>query len=149
MNLSPHFTLAEAMASDYAARRGIDNTPPAAVVPRLEFVALTVLEPIRERFGSFSPTSWYRCPELNMAIGGATDSQHVKGEAADIKLPAVSNLDLARWIRDNLTFDQLILECWDGATPSSGWVHVSRVASGNRGQAGTFSKGRYDWTKLP
>ncbi|MGX1196404.1 D-Ala-D-Ala carboxypeptidase family metallohydrolase [Parvibaculum sp. MBR-TMA-1.3b-4.2] len=144
MKLSPHFTLAEAMRSQYAARHGIDNTPPDEVLPALRHVAAHVLEPVRAHYGiPFSPNSWYRCPLLNAGIGGATHSRHVLGEAVDIELPGVSNFDLAHWCAANLDFDQVILECWDGYTPTSGWVHVGAKAEGNRHEILTYSHGRY------
>ena len=125
MNLSPHFTLSEASKSQVALRLGIDNTPPPTVIPKLRLVAETILEPCRAKFKKpFSPSSWYRCPELNRAIGSKLTSQHVQGEAVDFEIPGVSNLDVARFIRDELLFDQLILEFFDGS-PDSGWVHCS------------------------
>jgi hypothetical protein len=135
MNLSRHFTLREAMASQVAVRLGIDNTPPAAAIPHLTRVAESILEPIRAHFKiPFSPTSWYRSPELNARIGGKPTSQHVTGEAVDLELPGVANLALAHWIKNNLAFDQLVLEFHDGRDPHSGWVHVSLVATACRGQ---------------
>lgn len=136
MQLSPHFTLAEAMASNTARARGIDNAPGAEVIPRLRFVAETILEPIRAHYGVpiiyNGGLSWYRSPALNAAVGGAANSQHMTGEAVDIEVWGVSNIDLARWVEANLTFDQLTLEAWDGSDPSSGWVHVSAVREPRR-----------------
>lgn len=133
MKLSEHFTLAEATKSQAAVRLGIDNAPPLDVVAKLEAVAVNILEPCRANFATqFSPSSWYRSPALNYAIGGADISQHVKGEAVDFEIPGVSNERLARWIADNLEFDQLILEFWKPDDPTAGWVHCSYVASGNR-----------------
>jgi uncharacterized protein YcbK (DUF882 family) len=71
--------------------------------------------------------SGYRSPALCEAIGSKSTSQHCDGEAADIEIYGVSNYDLAKYIENNLNFDQLILECWDGIEPNSGWVHVSYV----------------------
>lgn len=144
MRLSQHFTLMEAMKSQTGERMGLDNTPPNEVIPRLVFVAETILEPIRANYGvPFSPNSWYRGPALNHAIGGAPSSQHVKGEAVDIEVPGVSNIDLAKWVNMHLKFDQLILEAWDGVNPASGWVHVSAKTGEQRGQVLTYSKGKY------
>ena len=70
---------------------------------------------------------------MNKAIGSKDASQHTKGEAADIEIPGLDNLELYYWIAENLDFDQLILEYYSGE-PSSGWVHVSYVGSENRGQ---------------
>ena len=44
-----------------------------------------VLDPLREKYGKpIKVNSGYRCPKHNLAVGGATQSQHMKGEAADI-----------------------------------------------------------------
>lgn len=147
MNLSPHFTLAEAMASSTARAKGIDNTPPSIIVPRLRFVAETILERIRTNYGRpiiyDGGLSWYRSPALNAAVGGVANSQHVSGEAVDIEVSGVSNIELAYFVRDHLEFDQLILENWDGVNPSSGWVHVSAVADRPmRGEVLTYSRGK-------
>ncbi|MDP2150314.1 MAG: D-Ala-D-Ala carboxypeptidase family metallohydrolase [Parvibaculum sp.] len=146
MRLSRHFTLAEAMASNKARERGIDNTPPEALIPRLAFVAETILERVRAHYGIpivyDGGLSWYRCDALNRAIGGAPTSQHVKGEAVDIEVRGIPNIELARFVRDHLDFDQLILENWNGRDPSSGWVHVSAVAGRKmRGEVLTYRNG--------
>ena len=142
MNLSEHFTLAESAKSQTAIRLGIDNRPPEALHGALRLVAVKLLEPIRAHFGiPFSPSSWYRSPSLNEAIGGAKKSQHMKGEAADLELPGVPNIELARWISDSLEFDQLILEFWRDDDPSAGWVHASYRAANNRGEVLTIGKG--------
>jgi zinc D-Ala-D-Ala carboxypeptidase len=145
MQLTDHFTLAEASASNTARAQGIDNTPPPEVIPRLRFVAETILDPIRAHYGVpivyNGGLSWYRCPALNAAVGGAKDSQHMTGEAVDVEVRGVSNIDLARWVEANLTFDQLILENWNGSDPSSGWVHVSAVRE-PRGEVLTWQPGK-------
>jgi hypothetical protein len=148
MNLSQHFTLREAGRSNSAARLGIDNLPPEDVWPALRLVATEILEPVRAHYGVpiifNGGLSWYRCPALNAAVGGSRTSQHMKGEAVDLELPGrVSNPDLAAWVSGNLQFDQLILECWTPGDPWSGWVHVSRKRSGNRGEILTYSGGVY------
>lgn len=147
MNLSPHFTLAEAMASNAARDGGFDNTPPEHVIPRLRFVAETILEPIRAAFNRpiifNGQLSWYRSPRVNDAAGGVWNSQHMTGEAVDVEIAGVSNIELAYFVRDTLKFDQLILEHWNGRDPSSGWVHVS--ACGDRPMrqmVRTFSGGK-------
>jgi zinc D-Ala-D-Ala carboxypeptidase len=70
-------------------------------------------------------SSGYRSPELNKQVGGSATSDHCLGYAADIEVPRVSNYDLARYIKDNLKFTQLILEFHDKTIKDSGWVHVS------------------------
>jgi zinc D-Ala-D-Ala carboxypeptidase len=102
--LSPHFTLEELIHSDFALRHQIDNsTSDPPIIEALKALALNILEPIRAHYGvAFSPTSGYRCPQLNEAIRGASNSQHMSGQAADIVLPGISRLELAQWIRGSL-----------------------------------------------
>lgn len=144
LQLSPHFDLAELCHSDVALRRRIPNLPGVwSIVEALRQLATCILEPIRAAHGPFSPTSGYRCPDLNAAIGGAPGSQHVMGEAADIRLPVLSVWELALWVERHLVFDQLILECATPGELRSGWVHVSYVPGHNRQQSLTFDGRRY------
>lgn len=144
--LSPHFTLGELIRSNTAERKGIDNRPPPELSDKLRRLCVEILEPVREHFGTpFRPNSGYRSPELNKAIGGSPTSQHCKAEAVDIEIAGVSNYELARWISENLVFDQLILECYRRGEPSSGWVHVSLKpdTDSNRAQLLTYSERQY------
>jgi len=142
-NLSAHFTLREAARSDYAARHGIDNTLPSIYYDNARAIAENILEPVRLNFGiPFSPNSWYRGGTLNSAIGGSKKSQHCTASAVDIEIPSITNMELAIWISENLTFDQLILECYTDNEPSSGWVHVS-YAKENRNQILRYNNGEY------
>tara|TARA_R110002074_G_scaffold253081_2_gene425053 strand:- start:3666 stop:4133 length:468 start_codon:yes stop_codon:yes gene_type:complete len=149
MNLSPHFTLAEACASNKAREKGLDNRPTdPRIIERLRYTALTILEPVRAHFGNRPIIyngflSWYRTPAVNVAAGGVPTSQHMSGEAVDIEIAGISNLDIAHFIRDKLEFDQLILEFYNGIDPSSGWVHASAVADRvPRGETWTFTNGK-------
>lgn len=124
--LSDHFTFGELIRSETAERKGIDNTPPDELIPKLRRLCTEILEPIRAHYGvPFRPNSGYRSEALNREIGGSSRSQHCVCEAVDIEIAGVSNYDLALWIRNNLEYDQLILECYRSGEPSSGWVHVS------------------------
>jgi len=130
LRLSRHFTLREAVKSQTAARKGIDNTPSVERIAPMVRVAEHILEPVRANYGvKFSPNSFFRCLELNRAIGSKDTSQHIKGEAVDIEIPGQTNFDVAQWISQNLDFDQLILECYQPGDPHSGWVHVSYVSA--------------------
>jgi hypothetical protein len=71
---------------------------------------------------------------LCIAIGSKPTSQHSEGKAADIEVVNVDNKELAEWIRDNLEFDQLILEFYREGEPDSGWIHVSWNSDNNRSQ---------------
>lgn len=126
MRLSKNFTLVEFTKSSTAVRLGIDNTPSQEVIENLRLLVDVVLQPLADGLKKpITVNSGYRSPKLNAAIGGATNSQHVLGLAADIEVAGMSNYDLAVYIRDNLKFDQLILEFYTPGDPSSGWVHVS------------------------
>lgn len=129
MNLSQNFTLREATRSTTATRLGIANDPPPDVLARMAYVAENILEPVRQAFMEpVKVNSFYRSPALNKAVGGKATSQHVTGEAVDFEVPGVPNADVAAWVRDNLTFDQCILEFARSDDPYAGWVHVSYKA---------------------
>lgn len=81
-----YFSINELTRSATAARLGINNSPTPAVKKNLEKLINEVLDPLREAWGApIIVTSGYRCPKLNKAVGGAKTSQHVLGQAADIK----------------------------------------------------------------
>ena len=144
MTLSPNFTLSEGIKSQAAIRLGIENDPPLEVLARMKHTANAILEPVRAHFKvPFAPTSFYRSIPLNRAIGSKDTSQHTKGEAVDIEVPGVSNYALACWIRDNLEYDQLILENYKPGQPSSGWVHVAVKDKWNRKETLTFTGKEY------
>ena len=87
MRLTEHFDLAEFTLSQEAARRGIDNTPPDEVLENLYILAMA-LEEVRARLGCpIVISSGYRSPALNAAVGGAPNSAHVLGYAADLTCP--------------------------------------------------------------
>lgn len=126
MNLSTHFSLAEATFSPKALELSIDNS---AVTPKLLTAATHTasrMEIVRSLLHAFPihVNSWIRCSELNTAIGGAHSSQHLKGEAVDFICPTFGTpLDICKALvasKQVLQFDQLILE--------HTWVHISFCA---------------------
>lgn len=144
MNISRHFKLSEFTKSAIALRHGIDNQPGPVEIEALKLLAAEILEPVRRHFGiPFSPSSGYRCPELNELIGSKATSQHTKGQAADFEVMHIPNRNLANWIKEFCNFDQLILEFHNPDIPDSGWVHVSVVAEGNRQQCLIFDGTEY------
>lgn len=140
MQLTKNFTLNEFLVSQTAARLNIDNTPGPYVISNLQLLCTRVLQPLRDALGQMNISSGYRSSILNLRIGGASNSQHLYGSAADITIPGMSNVVLAEYIRDNLMFDQVILEFYQQGVPDSGWVHVSYVNSANRQQCLTARK---------
>lgn len=140
-NLSENFTLTEATKSQEATRRGLDNTPSPEIFERMQAVCEAILEPVRAHFKKpVLVNSFYRAPAVNAAIGSKDTSQHTKGEAVDFEVPGIDNDDLAKWVRDNLEFDQLIREFPQAGIPDSGWVHASYKESGRRKECLTISK---------
>ena len=135
MKLSENFSLIELTKSQTAERKGIDNTPSAEHQENLKSLCEMILQPIRDHFDCVvSVSSGYRSPELCVAIGSSTKSQHARGEAADFEIFGVSNKELADYIDQNLDYDQLILEYWKESDPNSGWVHCSYSEGNNRRQ---------------
>lgn len=119
-----YFTIAELTKSSTAKRKGIDNTPTESVKKNLELLVEKILDPLREAWGApIIVSSGYRCPKLNRAVGGATASQHMLGQAADIHTVSdkpADNKKLFELIKSlKLPFDQLINEY------GYNWVHVS------------------------
>ena len=118
------FTLKEFVKSNTAARLGINNNRSEDVKKNIELLVEKILDPLREKFGKpIIVTSGYRCKELNKVVGGAAKSQHMSGEAADIRTVEDSksaNKELFNLIIElGLPFDQLINE------HDYDWVHVS------------------------
>lgn len=140
MNISEHFTLTEATKSPTAERLGIDNAPDEQTIEKMKRVCTAILEPIRAHYGkAVTINSFYRSPRLNAEVGSKPGSQHVSGEAVDFEIPGIPNDDVARWVRDNLTFDQCIREFAKPGVPDSGWVHVSYKENNCRGECLTIS----------
>jgi len=120
--LGPYFTLKDLQVSSTAKKYGLDNTPTTDAARALESLAQKVLNPLKNRIGDLRISSAYRSPEVNRRVGGATNSQHMSGEAADISAPSMSAEALANLIVDmGLPFDQLIW--YDEGR--GGHVHVS------------------------
>jgi len=120
MQLSPHFSLSEMVASQTAAENGIDNTPDAEVIANLSTLAAG-LEKVRTLLGDHSMrvTSGYRCSALNAAVRGVPNSAHLSGYAADFVCPDFGTpLQIVHAIvASDIQFDQCIQE--------GDWVHFS------------------------
>lgn len=119
MQLSPHFELSEFVVSQEAARRGINNAPSPEIIANLKCLA-AMLEEVRSLLGvPLMISSGYRCPALNIAIGGAANSAHMFGMAADFT--AVGHTPLETCLRiaaSKIIFDQCIHEF-------NAWTHLA------------------------
>jgi hypothetical protein len=125
-----HFTLNEFVSSVKAAELGIDNTLPATLQDNA-LTTLEMLERIRFRLSEIAGhdvpinlDSGYRCPALNIAVGGQPNSDHMRAQAADWVAPTFGTpyqiaLVLAPLVSE-LGIGQLIYEC-----PRGIWVHTS------------------------
>ena len=124
--LTKNFSLAEMTKSETALRHGLENKPGPDELNNLLQLCANVLQPIRDHFQKgVKVNSGYRDPDVNAKVGGSRTSDHCRGMAADIEIPGIANADLANWIKDNLSYTQLILEFYTPGVPDSGWVHVS------------------------
>lgn len=133
-NISEHITYGEATNSPTAKSKGIKNIPDATTLKRMKLAAKMIFEPVRNYFDKpVYVSSFYRSPDLNVAIGGSKTSSHPRGEALDMDgdvYGSPSNVQIFEYIRDNLQFDQLIIEgIFDGKIA---WVHCSYKETGNR-----------------
>lgn len=122
-----HFTMEELYASDTAKRLGINNKPSVQQMINIVYLAAYVLEPLRVAMGEPIPIgSGFRCQQLNKAVGGVYNSQHLKGQAADLCIDG--DIQKGRkwfnYIKNHLPFDQLI---WEHNSKGTYWVHVSFV----------------------
>lgn len=134
--ISKNFTLEELRDSATARQLGIINAPGVDEVCALCALVHHVLQPLRDAMNEpIKIGSGYRCAKLNKAVGGVSNSQHTKGEAADLCIDGdkVKGKRWFDWIKSHCEFDQLI---WEHNANGSYWVHVSFRADGkNRKQS--------------
>ena len=126
--ISDHISYKEATNSATAKRMGIENIPNTYARQNMELLAEKVFEPLRKHVnGPIKINSFYRSPDLNVAIGGSEKSQHCEGRAIDLDdtYGHMSNAAMFDWIKANVSFDQMIWEFGTDINPD--WVHVSYV----------------------
>jgi hypothetical protein len=126
MKLSKNFSLAELTKSQTAERMGLNNNPNEDETENLRLLCERVLQPVRDHFDDVvTISSGYRNEILSQKIGSSSKSQHCRGQAADFEIFGVDNNKVSDWIKENLMFDQLILEYYTPGEPNSGWIHCS------------------------
>ena len=139
MKLTANITLDELTKIQTDQRKGINNNPSPQQIENLKALAVNILQPIRSHFDKpLIISSGFRCAQLCIEIGSKITSQHVADDdcaAADFEIPGVDNRELAIWIKNELEFDQLILEFYRDNEPTSGWIHCSYSTNHNRNQS--------------
>lgn len=119
MRISQNFTLDEFTFSRTAIKFGIDNTPAEDTIENIISLTKNVLQPLRSNLSRpIHITSGYRSPQLNRAVGGVSDSQHLLGEAVDFIVGGYSIDEVFNIISMEFQFDQLINEFQK-------WIHLS------------------------
>ena len=129
MKISDHITYAEAIHSNTAKRKSIDNTPSQTQVDAMKLLAEKVFEPLRKWVGGpIKVNSFFRSIALNETIGGVASSQHCKGQAIDIDdvYGRKTNAEMYKWVKENVDFDQMIWEFGTDMQPN--WIHISYVS---------------------
>lgn len=128
--ISKHISEKEATKSVTALRLGIDNTPNGTALNNMKILAEKVFEPLREWVGGpIKINSFYRSPDLCVAIGSKVSSQHTCKNGAAIDIDDIyghkTNKEMFEWIKENLDFDQMIYEFGNEENPD--WLHISYV----------------------
>lgn len=129
--MAKYFTIGELCKSDVAVEKRIENTPDHPTTERMQTLMDECLDKVREMWGKpIGVNSGYRSAELNRAVGGAKNSQHLRGEAADITTGSKEDnrklFDLI--VASDIPFDQLIDES------DYKWLHLSYCKDYNRKQ---------------
>lgn len=123
------FQIQDLIKSNTASARGINNMPNQAAMQNLQYLLNNVINPISNSFPyPIRISSGYRSPQLNAAVRGAQNSQHMLGQAADITTGnRQTNQQLFNWIiNSGINFDQIIDE------KGFQWVHISFNPNGCR-----------------
>ena len=126
MKLTQHFTLEELIASDIAARHGIDNIPSSPLVLTNLKTLAEGLENVRTLLGKpITINSGYRSIMVNSLLGSKPSSQHTKGLAADFICPSFGTPKdiIKKIVSSDIKYDQVILEF-------NRWIHISFCEEG-------------------
>ena len=147
-----YFTIAEMIFSRKHWNKIWNKTTPE-IEQNLTFLGEAVLDPLREKWGKpITVSSGYRCPAINRAENGVSNSQHLKGEAADIVADNPrENVRMGRMLVGIGRFDQVIFENCNAAMTEAEWIHVSVKRTGiNRRQVLRLVKGskKYESVKI-
>jgi len=132
--LSANFYLEEFVISQAAERHGYRNEPNEKQIENLRLLCVNVLQPLREIINvPIFINSGFRCFNVNAAVGGRFNSQHLEGKAADFVVYSMNLIDVFNIILQKLSFEQLIYEFGK-------WIHVSWNGELNRKEVMTSKK---------
>lgn len=110
----------------------LPNEPDIESIINLHRLVIYVLQPVRNHFNKpIIITSGFRSKEVNEAVGGKSNSQHLTGNACDFVCADMPKV--YQYIVDNLDFDQLIFE--KNKITGNSWLHISYSNIRNRNQA--------------
>ncbi|MDP3580462.1 MAG: D-Ala-D-Ala carboxypeptidase family metallohydrolase [Ignavibacteria bacterium] len=128
MKLTNNFYLDEFTTSQVAERFGYRNQPNDKQIESLNLLCKNVLQPLRELVAvPIFISSGFRSYDINYAVGGKVNSQHLEGKAADFAVPGKDLKEVFEMIPKHFTFDQLIYEF-------EKWIHVSWNGERNRNE---------------
>lgn len=124
-----NFKISELIYSETAIIKSINNMPDINSLDNLLDLIFYCLQPIRDKLNEpMIITSGFRCKEINKLVGGAYNSQHLYGQAADFVVKKYTPSQIIEKIKkSNIEFDQLINEY-------NKWVHISFNKGRNRHQ---------------
>lgn len=125
MKLSEHFTLEEMIRSQTATINKIANNPSQAERDWLKYLCVNVLEPLRAHMNRpIAISSGYRCPRLNALVGGVNASQHMYGQAADIRILSKQDGDkIFAYLKSNKYVSKALYE--RSKSTGARWIHVA------------------------
>jgi hypothetical protein len=139
LKLTKNFYLKEFVISQVAEKYGYRNEPNESQIENLSYLCVNVLQPLREIINvPIFINSGFRSFDVNAAVGGKLNSQHLEGKAADFIVPSMNLVEVFNIILQKLSFDQLIYEF--GNQPrldrrvEAGWIHVSWNGEKNRNE---------------
>jgi len=128
MKLTENFYLDEFTVSQVAERHGYKNEPNAKQIENLRLLCVNILQPLRDIIAvPIFINSGFRSFDVNAAVGGKFNSQHLEGKAADFIVPSMIIVNVFNIIMEKLSFDQLIYEFGK-------WIHVSWNGEKNRNE---------------
>jgi hypothetical protein len=128
IKLTHNFHLDEFTISQEAERHGYKNEPNEKQIENLRLLCVKVIQPLREIINApIFINSGFRSFDVNAAVGGKFNSQHLEGKAADFIVPSMILVYVFNIVLQRLPFDQLIYEFGK-------WIHVSWDGDKNRNE---------------